>query len=300
MPQPSPISAKPEIQATPATKEAEPKIAPTKAEPTPAATKSQPTPAPIKAVPTVPSPKMEPASVKVETTPTAAATQIETTLIPTTAQVSPVTEEKQPQAAPSAEPTIPTMAPVKETVVPSKVKVPNTDVTKTVTMETKEEAVKKELNITKFPTAEESKPDLPKVKFEAGVAAASSFPVTEATVVPTSTIPTEIALGGDVSGTETKPGLSATKRTVKEVEPDDHIKLTEPTKSSQQVEVQPKTQETPLPLKIESVIEEDSKEVADNLVEKITDVTSTPETQPVSTKSIIIKVRMGHFSEKIE
>lgn len=288
LPQPSPVSAKPETQATPATK---------KAEPTPAATKSQPTPAPIKAVPTVPTPKekMEPTSVKMETTATAASAQIEleTTLIPTTSKVSPVAAEKQPLAASTAEPIIQTVAPVQQTVVTPKVEVPNTDVPKTVPVENKEEAVKMELSVTEFPKAEESKPNLSKVKVEDGVTAASFFPLTEATVVPTSPIAAEVAIARVVPGIETKPELSAPERVIKEVQPGDHNELTEPTKSLQQVEVQPKSQEPQQVLEEESVRAVDSKEMADKLIEKTIDITSTSETQPVSTKNIIMKVRMS-------
>lgn len=269
-----PVSAKPETLTTPATKKAEPKTSPTKAEPTPAATKPQPTPAPIKAVPTVPTPK-----AKMEPTAVSAQIEIETTRIPTTAKVSSVTAVKQPLAESTAEPILPTMATVQQKAVTPKVDMPNIDVPKTETVETREEAVKVEPG-----------PELPKVKADAGVAAASSFPVTEPTVVPTSPLAAEVAVDGVVPGTETKPELSAApEMIIMKVQPDDHIKPTEPTK----VEVQPKSQEPQLVLGVEPVIAADSKEIADKLVEKITDITSTPEIQPVSTKSIIIKVRIG-------
>lgn len=289
MPQLSPVSTKPETQATPATKKAEHQTAPSKAEPTPVATKSQPTPDPIKAVPTVPTPKakMEPTSIKMEITARAASAQIkaDTTLIPT-ARVSPIAAEKQPLAASIAESIIPTMAPV----ATPKVEVPNADVPKTITVGNKEEAVKKDLSETEF-----SKPDYSKIKDEAGVAAALSFPVNEVTLVPTSPIAAEVVMAGVVPETETKPELSAPEIIVKEEQPYDHIKLTDTAKSLQQVVVQPKSQERQLVLEVEPIIAADRKEEPDKLVEKIFDVTSTPDTQPVSTKNIIIKVRMLPF-----
>lgn len=291
MPQPSPVSAKPENQATPAVKKAEPQTAPTKAEPTPVAPKSQPTHAPTKEVTTVPTPeaKMEPTSVKMETPATAASTQnkLETTLTPTAPKVLPITGENQTLAASTTEPIIPTIAPVQQTVVTPNVEVPNTDVPKTLTVESKEKAVKVELSVTEFAQAEESKPDPPKVKVETDVAAASSVPVTEATVALTSPIGAEVAMDGGVPGTETKPEFSASA----EMQPDDQIKLTEPIKSLQHVELEPKSQEPQLVLETEPLTEADSKEVADKLVEKCIDVTSTPEPQPISTKNITIKVR---------
>lgn len=293
MPQPSPVSAKPETQATPVTKNAEPKTAPTKAEPTPVATKSQPTPAPIDAVPTVPTPKakMEPTSVKKETTAVSAQIKLETTPIPTTAKVSPVTAEKLPLAASTKEPIMPTMAPVQQTVVTPKVEVLYTDVSKTVTVGDKEDVVKMELSVTEFSQTKESKPDLSKVKVEPGVDAALCIPVTEATPITPSPIPAEVAMAAVFPRTETKPELSAPERIIKEIQPDDQIKGTETTKSLQQVEVRPMSQEQQLELVVEPIIVADNKEVADKLVEKIIDATSTPETQPVSTENIIIKVR---------
>lgn len=270
IPQPSPVSAKLETQATPATKKAEPKTASTKTDLTTAATKSQPTSAPIKDVPTVPTPKpkMEPVQMQ-PTTATSASTQIklQTTIMPTISKVSPVTEEKQPLAT---ELSIPTLAPVQQKLVTPKGEVLNTE-------EKDEEAVKTELSVTELPKAEESKTDLPKVKAEVGVSAASTVSVSEATAVPTSHIAAEAATDRVVPESETKP----------------EIKLTEPTKSLPKVDVQPKSRE-PQPVS-EPVIEADIKEVANKVVEKIIDVTSPSETKPVSTKDITVKVRMGHL-----
>lgn len=292
MSQPSPVSAKPEAHATLAIKKAEPQTTPTKAEPTSEATKSQPAPAAIKAIPTVLTPKAntEPTSVTTETMATAACAQIElkTTVIPTTARDSPVTTEKQLLAASTAEPNITTMAPLQETAVIPNVEVPNTDLPKTVTVRDKEEEVKMELSVTGRPKIEESKPSF---KVEAGITVASSSPVTETTFVPTFPVAAEVAMAGVVQSTDKQPELSTPERIIKEVQPDDHIKLTEPTKSLQQVEVQPKSQEPQLDAKPVTVA--DSKDMASKMVEEIIDITSSPETQPVSTKNIIIKVRMG-------
>lgn len=282
MPQPLPVSAKPETQATLTTKKAEPQATPTKAEPTPVATKSQPSPAAIKKVPTVPTPKekTDPTSVKMDTTAKAATAQIK----PTTEMVSPVAAEKQPLAS-TAEPPIPPLAPVQEVVVTPKVEVPNTDIPKTVTVGDKEGLAKMEDSTKESYKTEESKPDISKIKAEAGVAVASSFPATEATVVPTSAIAAEDAMSGIIPATETQPESSAPERIVKEVHLDDHIKLT--------VEVKSKSQEQ-LPVETEPAIAADRKEVVDKLAEEKIAITSTQETQPVSS-NMIIKVNMGPF-----
>lgn len=275
MAQPSPASAKLETQAAPATK---------KAEPTPAAMKSQPTPAPIRAAETVPTTKekMEPTNA----TATSAQIELETAIIPTAEKVSPVTTETQPSKASASEPIIPTMTPMQQAVVTQKVEVPNTDVTKTVTVGDKEEAVKKELSVMDFPKTEESQVDLSTVKAEAGVDTASASPVTEA--IPTSPFTAKVAVS---PVTETQTELAAPEVINKKEQLDDHVKLTEPIKSLQQVEVQPKSQEPQLALELEPVIKT-SEVVADKLVEKVIDITATSETQPVSTENVIIKVRM--------
>lgn len=280
MPQPLPVSAKPETQATLTTKKAEPQATPTKTEPTPVPTKSQPSPAAIKKVPTVPTPKekMDPTSVKMDTMAKAATAQIE----PTTEKVSPVAAEKQPLAS-TAEPPIPPLAPVQEIVVTPKVEVPNTDIPKTVTVG--DGLAKMEDSTKESYKTEESKPDISKIKAEAGVAVASSFPATEATVVPTFAIAAEDAVSGIIPATETQPESFAPERIVKEVHPDDHIKLT--------VEVKSKSQEQ-LPVEAEPAIAADLKEVVDKLAEEKIAITSTQETQPVST-NMIIKVRKGPF-----
>lgn len=300
MSQPSLISTKPEAHATLAIQKAEPKTTPTKAEPTPAATKSQPTPANINTIPTVSSSKAntEPTSVMMETMATAACAQIEleTAIIPTTAKDLPVTEEKQPSTVSRAEPSKTNMAPFQEIAVTSNVIVPNTNAPKAVTVTDKDEAVKMELSVTERPKTEESKPNLSKVKVEAHIAVASYYPVAETTFVTTSPIAAEVAMTGVVQSTDTQPELPAPERIIKEVELDDHIKLTEPIQFLQEVEVQPKSHKPQLEAKPD--IAADRKDVATKLVEEIIDtveVVSSPETQPVSTKNIIIKVRMGSY-----
>lgn len=259
VPQSSPVAAKLETQATPATEKAEPKTAPTKADLTTAPTKSQPTSTSMKEIPTVPTPEpiMEPVQAE-PTTATPASTQIK--LETTVSKVSPVTEEKLPLAA---ELSVPTLATVQQTLVTPKAEIPNTEVT--VTVEIGEDAV------TELPRAE----GFSKVKAESGLSAVSTVPVTEATAVPISCIAADATVDRVTTATETKP----------------EIKSAEPTKSLPQAEVQPKSQE-PQP---RPVIEADIKKVADKLVEKITDVTSPLEKQPVSTKDIDIKVRRGHL-----
>lgn len=285
MPQPSPISAKPETQATPAAKKAESKIAHTKTEPTPVATKSELTHATTQDVTTVTTPKAEaePISVQMETTATTASTQnkLEITLTPTVPKVQPVTAENQSTAENS-------MPPVQQTLIAPKVEVPNTEVLKTGTVESKEEAVEVKPSETEDV---KSKPEPPKEEIEATVA--SSVPVTETTVAFTSPVAAEVAMFGVVPGTEAKSELSASGKITKEMQPHDQIKLTEPTEPLRQVDLELKSQEPQMTLEIESLTTADSKEVAEKLVEEITDVTSIPESQPMPAKNIIIKVRMA-------
>ncbi|KAG7217454.1 hypothetical protein INR49_021622 [Caranx melampygus] len=298
MPQPSAVSAKLETQVKPTSKMAEAKTAPAKAEPTPVATKTPPTTAPIKILPTDTTPKIGPTSVKMETTPTTASTQFEPEA--TTGKITLVTEEKQPQAASTAESVIPTMAPEQKTEELPKVEVSTTDVPITLPVDTQEEAAKMEHSVAEVHIAEESKPDLPKVKAETDVAVTSSVPVTDTAVEPPTHIADEEALAGDVPRTETKPEVCAPEAIINEAQPDDHIEMTEATKSLQQEQVQPKTQETQLVLEIEPMIEAGSKEVADKPVKKTIDVTAPPETQTVSTENIIIKDQDAIRTEEIE
>ncbi|XP_060891176.1 protein piccolo-like [Labrus mixtus] len=285
MSQPLPVSAKPETSAPPAT--AKPQTPPTKAEPKPSSAKSQPTTDPIKAIPTVPGPKakMEPTSVVLETTPTAASTQIEvkTAVIPTTAKASPLISEKLPLATSKTE-VIESQALMKQTVETPIGEVPNTEVPKTETVVNKE-AVKLVSRVTEIPKAEESKPDLSTIKAEVHEAEPLSIPVTAATSVLTPTISEEVAT--TVPGIETKPELSAPERIIKEVPQDDHIKQIEPTKSLQQDEVQPISEEA----QRVSEVEPGSKKVAEKPVGNIADVTITPEKHPapVQLLSNIIK-----------
>ncbi|XP_051808748.1 mucin-5AC-like [Acanthochromis polyacanthus] len=302
MPQPSPVPAKAETQATAAAKKAEPKTALTKAEEKPGATKPQPVPTPIEAVPTVPTTKAkaEPTSVKMEAVATAASVQIEleTTKTPKIAKISPVIAEKQPLVASTAEPYMPPMAPVQQPEATPKVEVPNTDIPKTVTVESEKETMKMDIGVAEPPKAQESKPDLPEVKVEASVFTTSATPMTTATAVPTETIQAEAA-SVVVSETETKAQVSVSERSIKEVQLDDDIKLTKPAKSLQQIEVHPTTQEQQLTLEVQPVKEAESKEIADKLDERITDITSAPESQPVLTKSIMIEDQ-DENKEKLE
>ncbi|XP_041650627.1 protein piccolo-like [Cheilinus undulatus] len=121
--------------------------------------------------------------------------------------------------------------------------------------------------VTEIP--KESKP----VQAEGDVAKVLPIPVTAATTAPTPPIAAEVATAGAAPGIETKPELSAPERIIKDVLQDDHIKQPQPTKTLQQVEVQPKPEKLEQEYKLEPV----SKEVADKPVENIPDVTSVPE-----------------------
>lgn len=273
--QPTAVSAKPETHSTLALKEAVPKITPAKAEPV--TTKSQHTPATIKAMSTTANANKEPTSE-----------ELETTVKPTTAKDLPVPAQSQPSVTSTAEPNITTIPLLHDKKASSNVEVPNIDVPKTVTVRDKEEALKMELSSTDHPKMEESKPNLSKVKVEADKAVSSYSPVTKATVVSGSHIAAEIAMTGVVQSTDKQRELSSSERIIKQTA--DHIKLTEPTTSLQQVEVQTKSQEPQLETKPH--LAADSKNVAGNLVEDNIDVTSSVETQLLTTKTIIIKVRI--------
>ncbi|XP_067357357.1 protein piccolo isoform X9 [Channa argus] len=235
IPQPSPVSAKQETQATLAIKKAESKTALTKADLPSATTKSQPTSSPIKEVSAVPTPE---------------------------AKMEPVRTEASTASTPKPDG-------------------PNQEAVTTVTVENNKKAIKLELTATEFPKDEESKPDLSKPKLKEDVFTTSSFSVPEATVVPTSCISAEVAVANVVPGAETKS----------------EIKPTEPTQSLQQVVVQPKSQE-PQPV-VEQVTEADIKEVADKLVEKSIDITSSSEAQ-VSTNNNIIKEQAETKTEPVK
>lgn len=269
MAQPLPVSTKPETSA--AAKKAEPQSIPKKEEPTPAATKYQPAAATIEEAPSVQTPKanMEATPVPKETTSTAPSAQIKvkTSVMPKTANVSLVATENQPLAAHTTEPRTTTMPPLQETEVTTNVEVSSRDVAMPLTAIDKEEAVKMEPSVTEHPKTEESKP----------------------TAVPTPPVSSEVA--------GTQPELSAPESTIMEVQPDDHIILTESTKSLQHVEAQPKSQE-PQQEK-EPVIATDNKHTAKEMVKEIIDVTSSLETQPVFGQNIIITVRMTLLKLKI-
>ncbi|TNN86244.1 Protein piccolo [Liparis tanakae] len=141
-----------------------PQLTPVSAKPGTLATK--------KAVTTLPTqkPKMETSSIKMEimATEPSAEIKIQPTRIPTTATISPVKAEKLPLAASTAEFMTPTVATVQQTSGAPTVEVPNTGVPKTVTEQIREESVKVELSEPQYSKVEESKPDLPKVKAQAG------------------------------------------------------------------------------------------------------------------------------------
>lgn len=230
---------------------------------TPATTKAEPKPAPTKNEPTPTATKLQavPGPVKVETVPTP---KMEPTSVKM--ETMPTGDFNQIQHGTTIIHTTEKISPATKVPVSTHQKI------------------------------KESETDLPKIKIEAGIAAASSPPVAEATVESTSPIAAEDNLAVVVPGTETKPtATSAPERVIREEQSHENIKLIEPTKSLYQIEVEPKTQETQLVLEAEPVIEAYSKKVDNKLVEIIID--DTPETQPVSTKSIIIKVRIGPLYE---
>lgn len=267
MPQPSPVPAKAEIQATPATKKAEPKTPTTKAEPTPEATKSQPTPSPMEAAPTVPAPQAKAESTPIKTdvvSTTTAPPQIkkEKTPLPTTAEVTSETVEKKPLPTSTIKSVTAAVAPVQQADVTPKVEVPNADVPKTIAVE------KQGVEIYDDVTQERTT-DFPKIKIEAGVATASSIPMTD-------TIAAHAAVPGVVPETEIKPEVSAPEMIIKEAKP---------MKSLQQVEVPPKSAEQPIS-EVKPVTAADSRDLD---FKKTTEVTSAPELQPVST---IVQVRI--------
>lgn len=187
IPKASPVSVKPETQATPSTKNAEPTSAPTKKDLTTAVTKLQTQPAPITEVLKVQSPKTQKTElVKMETMATASSETI----------LRPATADKQPLAV---EPTMQPVTAVQQREVSPKDEVPKMEV------ENNKEPVKMELDsMTEVPKSEESKPAMSKPKVEVDVSAASSFPVTEAPVEPTLPVASEMIVANIYSGTEPK------------------------------------------------------------------------------------------------
>lgn len=283
MSQPTPVPALPEIKDTPTTSMAEPKTTLTEVETT--ATKPQTAPTATEEVPTT---KAKVESVMTETMVTKPSTQseLETTPTFTTAEVSPTTEENQPLAA---EPFIPSAMEKQLADETTEVKESDIKSSETASMEKKEQEI---MNVSEeeLTKVEESKPALPSTESEALVSAVSSSQMNEAENVPISTITAEVKVTRIVAETETKPEPSFPGGIITEIQPDEHIKLTEPKESLQQVELQPKSEEQQLVVK-ETVMEADVKEVIDKTVENITDVTSTPESTPVSTETQIIEVR---------
>jgi len=261
IPTPTPVPAKPEIQTTPAIKMEEPKTAPTKVEPTIGATEPQITMA------TIPSTLSE----------------LDTTPMATTAKVSIAAAEKQPLPASTAEPFIDVT--MQKAEVAPKAEVPNSKVPKTTIIENKDTLVK-------FPKAQGFKPELTETGGKADVSTASSVSVAVVTDVPIPLIAAEIAVSEVVRETETKSELSDLESVIEEEQPDDHIKLIEPTKSLAQVESQPMSQEQQLTVEAEPDLVADRKELAERTIEKITDIATSSEEQPVSTETIILKVRM--------
>lgn len=261
MPQPSPPPAKSETQATPVTTKAEPKTTSTKSETRPGPTKSQPTPVPVETAPTVSTIKanVDSTFLKMETMLTAASTHIEleTTPLPTKEEVL-----KQPL-----------------TEVTPTIDVLDTDVTK------KEEIPKTDFSTTKLRKTEESKTDLHKVEFEAGVAEPSSVPVPDASVVSASPVTPEVAVAQVIPEAQTKQDLSVAERIIKVVDTDDRTILTDSSKSLQQIMVQPESKEQQqVVMEGDAVTVTDSKEFADDSADKITNILSTIESQPVSPK----------------
>uniref|UniRef100_A0A3B4FIG6 Protein piccolo-like n=1 Tax=Pundamilia nyererei TaxID=303518 RepID=A0A3B4FIG6_9CICH len=219
MPQPSPPPAKSETQATPVTTKAEPKTTSTKSETRPGPTKSQPTPVPVETAPTVSTIKanVESTSLKMETTLTAASTHIELETTPL-----PTKEEVLKQRLTEVTPTIDVL---------------DTDATK------KEEVPKTDFSTTKLRKTEESKTDLHKDEFEAGVAEPSSVPVPDASVVSASPVTPEVAVAQVIPEAQTKQDLSVAERIIKVVDTDDRTILTDSSKSLQQIMVQPESKE---------------------------------------------------------
>lgn len=217
------------------------------------AKESAPTSGPVKAT-------LEPTSVKAETTPTPPA---EIT------SVSPTANDSYNAALVSTpETSLSSVPPLKETGPKLQAAVPNVDVPTAI------KAHKTDSNTAKKPEMEASKL----------TAAATHSPVTESGVVPPSTVAAKVALAGTVQSTGRQTELSTQDSITKAAQPDDCIKKTQATKSSQQVEMQLTLQEPHPKAKAEITAagtDRSSKTTVD------VDIISSEET----TKSIVIKVR---------
>lgn len=244
MSQPSPTSAKKETNAVVSIK---------KEEPIHVATKSQAISATIQAQPAPPTLKAQ--------------IELDTTVLSTKAKDSPVTAEHQLSVQSTVEISATCAAPLQETAaVKDKVTTMKVGLSRIEPLKT-----------------EDSVPNLSKVKAETHITSSSHPPVTDTTAVSTSPVAGDIATDGVGQSKEKRPEMSTDERGIQKPQPDDDLRLTEPTKSLQQCEMQPESQEPHLDADKAPV----SKDLPSNQVEEVTDITSSVETQLASTKNII-------------
>ncbi|XP_061533748.1 protein piccolo isoform X5 [Phycodurus eques] len=249
MPQPSLISVPQETQAIHATKKAEPQPPPTND--ADVVTKPPSMPTSTKMVTTG-------ETRKTETPPAAAPAKVEvqSTLAAKAVKVSPVKEENKHLVEPAAEPVKP--------VIVSDPTLPSVNVSKSVTVDRKEELEK----------AEASGEQIPQM---------SKLDLSEATVAVSTNEPRQ---------------LSSEKFAVKIPNAEDQIKLSEPSTSAQKVQVQEQSQE---PSDVPELTPFDSHKV-EKSTENIADPAVLPKPQTDSTKDMTVKVgdETAKESEKLE
>lgn len=218
------------------------------------AKESAPTSGPVKAT-------VEPVSVKAGTTPTP---PVEIT------SVSPAANDSHNAALVSTpETNLTSVPPLKETAPKPQAAVPNVDVPTAV------KAEKTDPN-----TAKQAETEAPELK-----GAAAHSPVSECGVVPPSTVAAKVALAGTIQSTGRQTELSTQDSITKAAQPDDYIKKTQATKSSQQVEMQLTLQEPHPEAKVDITAAGTDRSI--KMTENV-DIISSEET----TKSIVIKVRL--------
>ncbi|XP_017261213.1 protein piccolo isoform X7 [Kryptolebias marmoratus] len=259
------VAPKPESQATPATNMTELNTASIKVEAPTATTKPQPVPTQTKTVEIPPTAKAE--SVKMETAESIPFQQREpdTTPISITAKISLPAAEKEPYTS-ALEPLIP------------EAELPNTPVLKTATVKNKEETDVTDNNETEIPKFQESKPDLLKTESDAQTCTPSPVSRSEAKSAPIVPSAAEVAVSKFVQEEEIKPEHSVSESIVTEVQPSYQIKLKEQTNSLQQS----KGQEQQPAIEAEPIMATETEKVV-KTEDKIMDIISTQESQPIST-----------------
>lgn len=212
MAQPSPSSAKPETNITPALKKPESKTLPSSNDKTP--TKLQPTPASTKAIPT---------GVSSQDSPQAIQEAKDKEVLPDKAEKSTSEIEKKPSEALQVDSHISGLPMLQDTAVSQE------DIPDKLPEEEKVEAKKTDKGLTQHSKTEQTKPILSKdnIKHEVVSIETSSSPVTDNKVA--------------ISLSSTVPELAAPEEIGEELKPDNHSKMLAQTTSFEQIKSQQET-----------------------------------------------------------